>query len=148
MYHYRNYLFHEASQRPEKIAFIDGETGARRTFGEVIEASRRVSAAYASLGLQPGEVVALYSPNTFDWPIAYYGALLAGGIVTTVNPLYTSHELERQLADTGAVMIVTSPDQIDRIEDARSSTNLREVIVFGEAPGATPFEALIQKHRN
>ncbi len=138
------FLFERTSRWPDKIAFIDGETGATRTFRQVISDSQRVAAGYASLGLKPGEVMALYSPNTFDWPIAYYGVLLAGGIVTTVNPLYTSHELQRQLQDTGAVMIVTAPDQIERVEQASLGTNLRTTIVFGESSEHESFATLLE----
>ena len=138
------FLIQQAARRPSKIAYIDGETGNTRTFGQVVELSQRAAAGYVALGLQPGEVVALYSQNTFDWPVAYYGALLAGGVVTTVNHLYTSHELQQQLEDTGAVMIVTSPDQLEQVHAMRSSIPLRNVIIFGDADGTTSFSTLIE----
>ena len=138
-----NFLIQRASERPEKVAYVDGISGAKRTFGEVIDLSRRAAAGYKSLGLQPGDTVAIYSPNTFNWPIAYYGVLLAGGVVTTVNPLYTSGELQRQLEDTGAVMIVTSSDQMDRVNQIRDAVSLREVVTFDDTAGTTAFSALL-----
>ncbi|MEZ4524048.1 MAG: 4-coumarate--CoA ligase family protein [Thermomicrobiales bacterium] len=138
-----DFLFQRAAPRRDKVAFVDGETGATLTFGEVIEDSRRVAAGYAALGLQRGEVVALYSPNNLDWPIAYYGALLAGAVVTTVNPLHTSDELRRQLDDTNAAMILTTSDLIERVDQIRSATNLRDVITFDGVQGTVSFKDLL-----
>lgn len=65
-------------------------------------------AAYLSReqGLQPGDVVALQLPNSLHYPIAVLGAWKAGLIVTNVNPLYTERELDAQLLDSGARLLV------------------------------------------
>lgn len=42
------------------------------------------------LGLQRGEVIAIILPNTPEYPVALLGALEAGLIITTVNPIYTA----------------------------------------------------------
>jgi long-chain acyl-CoA synthetase len=68
-----------------------------------------VSLAYGllSLGIARGDRVAIMLPNCPQAVIAYYGVLLAGGIVVQTNPLYVERELEHQLADSGAVAIIT-----------------------------------------
>lgn len=58
------------------------------------------------LGLKEGEVVAIQLPNSLHYPIAVMGAWKAGLIVTNVNPLYTPHELEHQLTDSRAKVLV------------------------------------------
>ena len=65
-------------------------------------------AAYLSgvLGLQQGEVLAIQLPNSLHYPIAVLGAWKAGLIVTNVNPLYTPRELEAQLRDSGAKLLL------------------------------------------
>ncbi len=65
-------------------------------------------AAYLSQeqGLQPGDVVALQLPNSLHYPVAVLGAWKAGLIVTNVNPLYTERELDAQLLDSGARLLV------------------------------------------
>ena len=65
-------------------------------------------AAYLSReqGLQPGDVVALQLPNSLHYPVAVLGAWKAGLIVTNVNPLYTERELDAQLLDSGARLLV------------------------------------------
>ena len=71
----------------------------------------RLSSAFAAYllherGMQVGEVVALQLPNSLHYPIAVFGAWKAGLIVTNVNPMYTERELDAQLADSGAKLLV------------------------------------------
>lgn len=136
------FLIERAMQRVERPAQIDAPSGAVRTFGQVIDESARVAAGLSAAGLRRGDVVALYSPNRFDWPIAYYGILFAGAVVTPVNPMHTGDELRRQLEDTGAVMIVTVPALLERVESVRPTTRRRQVITFGDAPGTMAFDDL------
>ncbi|WP_337057899.1 AMP-binding protein [Pseudomonas sp. USHLN015] len=73
--------------------------------------TERLSSAFAAYlvreqGLQVGDVVALQLPNSLHYPIAVLGAWKAGLIVTNVNPLYTERELDAQLADSGAKLLV------------------------------------------
>ncbi len=65
-------------------------------------------AAYlvAEQGLVLGDVVAVQLPNSLHYPIAVLGAWKAGLIVTNVNPLYTPRELETQLTDSSARLLV------------------------------------------
>ena len=53
-----------------------------------------------------GERVAIMSPNLLQYPVALFGILRAGMTVVNVNPLYTPRELEHQLRDSGAKVIV------------------------------------------
>ncbi len=71
----------------------------------------RLSQDFASylqnvLGLNKGDRVALMMPNLLQYPIAVFGVLRAGMVVVNVNPLYTPRELEHQLKDSGARVIV------------------------------------------
>jgi len=68
---------------------------------------------------------------------------MLGGIVTTVNPLYTPEELAFQLRDTGATYHVTVPPFPDKAREAARGTAVREIFVFGESEHATPFAALL-----
>ena len=60
----------------------------------------------SSCGLKKGDRVAVMMPNTLQYPIAMLGALRAGLTVVNTNPLYTARELEHQLSDSGATVIV------------------------------------------
>lgn len=75
---------------------------------EEIETLSDEFAAYLAgvLGLQAGEVIAIQLPNSLHYPIAVLGAWKAGLVVTNVNPLYTAREVEDQLRDSGARLLL------------------------------------------
>ena len=75
-------------------------------FGEVDECSRALAAYLQSLGMAPGDRVAVMMPNVPQYPIAVAAILRAGFVVVNVNPLYTPRELEHQLKDSGARAIL------------------------------------------
>ncbi len=81
--------------------------GATLTYAE-LDASSRDFAAYLqkSLHLRKGDRVAIMMPNLLQYPVALFGVLRAGLVVVNVNPQYTAPELEHQLIDSGAVVIV------------------------------------------
>jgi long-chain acyl-CoA synthetase len=61
----------------------------------------------SEMGIVPGDRVGLYLPNIPSYVPAYFGALMAGAIVVNFSPLYTAAELEAQVADSGARLLVT-----------------------------------------
>src|SRR4029453_125098 len=67
----------------------------------------------------------------------------AGGVNTTISPLYTADELARQLDDAGARFLLTVPPFLDKALAAAGRSGVEEVFVLGEAEGATPFAALL-----
>jgi acyl-CoA synthetase (AMP-forming)/AMP-acid ligase II len=67
-----------------------------------------------------------------------------GGIVTTANPLLTPRELSLQLSDARAAYLLTVPALLEGSLEATRKSPVKEVFVFGEAPGATPFAALLE----
>ncbi|MDQ3820998.1 MAG: AMP-binding protein, partial [Acidobacteriota bacterium] len=71
-------------------------------------------------------------------------ATCLGGIVTTVNPLYTADELAAQLNDARAKYLFTIPQLMSAAREAKSWSNVQEIFVLGEAEGATPFDSLLQ----
>ena len=81
--------------------------------------------------MRKGERIALMLPNVLQYPIAIYGAMLAGLTVVNTNPLYTARELEHQLADSGATAIVVLENFAHTLQSIIGATNLRTVIVTG-----------------
>src|SRR5690606_41984301 len=67
--------------------------------------------------------------NCLQYPAALFGVLFAGGIVVNVNPLYTPRELNHQLKDSGAVVLVVMDMFAATVEQAREGTDLRHVVV-------------------
>ena len=140
----QDFLFERAEKYADKPALIDGPTGRTITYGQLVDAVRRTAAGLAARGFRKGDVFAIYSPNIPEYAIAFFGVAAAGGANTTVNPLYTSDELKRQLTDSQAKFLVTIPQFLDKAQEAVKGTAVQEVFVFGEAEGATPFAALMQ----
>ena len=137
-----DYVFEHVDRWPDKAALIDGPSGRTLTYAQLLAAARATAAGLAARGFAKGDVFAIYSPNLPEYAVAFFGVAIAGGTVTTINPLYTPAELNRQLHDAGATLLVTIPQFLDKAREALAGTAVREVFVFGEAEGATPFAAL------
>jgi long-chain acyl-CoA synthetase len=80
--------------------------GKDYSYAQIDEMSRAFAAYLQTLGLAPGDRVAVMMPNIPQYPVVVAGILRAGFVVVNVNPLYTPRELEHQLKDSGAKAIV------------------------------------------
>ena len=80
------------------------------------------------LKLQKGDRVAIMMPNILQYPIAMVGALAAGMVVVNCNPLYTARELEHQLKDSGAKVIVIYENSASVLEKVIAHTDVKHVI--------------------
>ncbi|MEV6115038.1 4-coumarate--CoA ligase family protein [Streptomyces sp. NPDC052109] len=117
-------------------ALIDGTDGTTLTYEQVNRFHRRVAAGFADAGVTKGDVLALHSPNTIAFPVAFYAATRAGASVTTVHPLATPEEFAKQLGDSGARWIVTvSPLLAAARRAAELAGGIREIFVCDSAPG-------------
>lgn len=92
------------------------------------------------LGLAMGEVVAIQLPNSLHYPVAVMGAWKAGLTVTNVNPLYTAHELEYQLMDSGAKVLLASDLFVQAAEPVVQRLGIGLLVAslgdfFGVVPG-------------
>ena len=137
-------LLEQSADRGDKPAFIDAPSGRALTYREWGEVVRKAAAGLARRGLRKGDVFAIYSPNLPEYAVALHAVSLAGGVTTTISPLYTAAELGHQLTDAGAQYIVTVPSFLAKAQEAARECGLREVFVFGEAEGATPFASLLE----
>lgn len=81
--------------------------------------------------LKRGERIALMMPNLLQYPIAMLGAMRAGLTVVNTNPLYTAHELQHQLQDSGAVAIVVLENFAHVLAEVIATTQIHTVIVTG-----------------
>jgi len=103
--------------------------GKTISFGELDRLSRAFGAWLQSKGYGKGVRVALMMPNCLQYPVALYGTLRAGGIVVNVNPLYTPRELEHQLKDSGAEVIVILENFAGTLEQVLAKTPVKHVVV-------------------
>ncbi|HWT02519.1 MAG TPA: 4-coumarate--CoA ligase family protein [Pyrinomonadaceae bacterium] len=138
------FVLRRAADLADKPALIDAATNRALTYGELAAAVRRVAAGLHSRGMRKGDVLAIFSPNLVEYAVAFHAVAALGGVVTTVNPLYTAAEVAHQLKDAKAKFLLTVPPLVGRALEAAEGTNVEEVFVFGEAEGATPFSSLLQ----
>ena len=78
--------------------------------------------------LVPGDRIAIQLPNVLQFPIALYGALRAGLVVVSTNPLYTEQELEHQFKDSGASAVITLEAFASKVAAILPRTNIKTVI--------------------
>ena len=111
----------------ERPAFTS--LGVTLTYGEVDERSAAFGGFLRrELALAPGERVALMLPNLLQYPVALLGVLRSGLVAVNVNPLYTAAELQFQLADSGASVVVVMEQFARTVEHALPGTAVRHVV--------------------
>ena len=137
------FVLADAMQRADQAALIDGPSGRTLTYGQLAGGVRRVAAGLAARGFAKGDVFAIYCPNVPEYALAFYGVAAAGGINTTISPLYTVEELVRQLTDAHARFLLTVPPFLAKALEAADRSGVEEVFVLGEGEGATPFGDLL-----
>jgi acyl-CoA synthetase (AMP-forming)/AMP-acid ligase II len=131
-----------AAELGEKAALVDGPSGRTLGYSQLAGMVRRVSGGLVARGFGKGDVFAVFCPNVPEFVVAFHAVSSIGGIVTTINSLYTADEVAFQLRDSGARFLLTVPPFMDRAADAAGGTGIEEIFVLGEASGATPFADL------
>ncbi len=103
--------------------------GRTITFGELEKYSRDFGAWLQTKGLAKGARVALMMPNVLQYPVCIFGALRSGFTVVNVNPLYTPRELEHQLKDSGAEVIVILENFAGTLQQVLKNTPVKHVVI-------------------
>jgi long-chain acyl-CoA synthetase len=103
--------------------------GRTIAFDELDRLSTAFGAFLQGRGLAKGARVALMMPNVLQYPVCLFGILRAGYTVVNVNPLYTPRELEHQLTDSGAEMIVVVENFAHTVAEVLSRTQVKHVVV-------------------
>jgi long-chain acyl-CoA synthetase len=151
------------TERPDEPAFLyfDSAVSHRDADGRAHALAR---ALHDDLGLRRGDRVALMLQNVPQMAIAVHAVWLAGGIVTTVNPMNKQRELRHQLSDAGVRIIICLESLFGVVDESRDQTSLEHVITASELdfvdeipvalaghgrldrPGAHTFADLVDAH--
>jgi acyl-CoA synthetase (AMP-forming)/AMP-acid ligase II len=137
-------LLRQSAERfGDKPALI-GADGTTRTYRELWSYARKVARFLQDHGIEKGDKVGIFSPNYVDYASVFYGTLLAGGTVNTLNPLYREREIEHQLDDAEAVALFVFSPMAAPVEAARPNLpRLRHVWPIDGLPdllGGVPEE--------
>ena len=126
-----------ASRYPGRTALI--YYGTRLSYAQLAHHAQRFASALQRLGMHKGDRVAIALPNIPQFPIAFYGALLAGAVVVPTNPLYTEREMQHQLADSGARVLVMLDTFYPLVRAVRQQTALEYIILTSPADFMPPL---------
>ncbi|MDQ3573033.1 MAG: AMP-binding protein, partial [Actinomycetota bacterium] len=138
-----SFVFEHAADFADKPALIDGPSGRTITYAQLDQATRALAAGLAARGFGAGDALAIYLPNLPEYAVAFHGVARAGGKATTANPLYTARELEHQLRDSGASILLTVGPFLDVAREAAEGAGGVEIFVVGDADGAAPVTELM-----
>ena len=111
--------------------------GKTFTYRELDHLSKDFAAYLQTLDLEPSARVAIMFPNVPEYLVSMLGTLRAGFVVVNVNPLYTPRELEHQLKDSGAEVLVILENFCHIYQHISDQVQLKQVIVssLGELLG-------------
>lgn len=135
-----------AAQYGDRVAISDGPVNL--TYTELDAARVRAARAFIAAGLQPGDRVAIWAPNIYQWILAAIGAQSAGGVVVPLNTRYKGSEAAYVLNASGARMLFTVGDFLGvsypaLLADESVPTLERMVLLSGEAAGAESWDAFL-----
>ncbi len=127
----------------QPVAVFDG---GQLTYRELDQASDRVAASLAGMGVKPGDPIALQLPNIPQFLVSYFGILKAGGTVVPLNVLLRAPEVAFQLGDSGARVLITWAGVLAEALKGAEAAGLDQVYAVGHADDggvAVPFERLL-----
>ena len=137
-------LFREATdQIPSRVAVY--YMGRGITYLELDKLSNRFAHFLKKSGLKPGDTVGVNLPNIPAYYLSILGTQKAGCVLTGVSPLLQSAELEYQLKDSGAKLLVTLDALFDRVKAVVPQTGVQTVAVAGIADFLSPLKACLGK---
>ncbi|MGV0814017.1 4-coumarate--CoA ligase family protein [Mycolicibacterium boenickei] len=135
-----DYLFADLSPADaDRIAMVDAASGTETSYGELVSRIDAFAGGLAARGIGVGDVVALLSPNSSGFAIAFHGILRAGATATTVNALFTARDITKQLNDSKARLLVTVSALLPQALEGAVGAGLTEdqvVVLDGDGLGA------------
>jgi long-chain acyl-CoA synthetase len=138
-----NVVLESCSRFPHKTALIDTSCDRRISYSEYATLVEQLARGLVAAGLMPGEVIAIYLPNCWEFCALYHAATLAGAAPTLLNPSYREREVRYQLENSGAAFLITDGPLLHEINLA-GLPNLRRLYTTRQAAsGAEPFANLL-----
>src|SRR4051794_29518475 len=139
---FSDFVLARGRRTPEKTALIDVETGVRISYGELIAAIERGAQRLLAHGLRPGDMVAICGFNTPSFAVAAHAVWRAGGVVVTMNPLFTVREMHQELADAGVRYVIAAAEVAAKVTEAAGLAGVAEVLPLGEPDSLSALDGL------
>ncbi|MGH9075556.1 MAG: AMP-binding protein, partial [Acidimicrobiales bacterium] len=133
-----------AEHSPDVAALILAD-GRRITFSEFNGRINQFARAMRRLGLEPGDSIALISPNRPEWAEVYFGAIRSGLRVTPINFRLQAEEATYIIDDCEARAVVVGgiPNESEPLLDALPGRVKAKVSLDLEAPGFADYESIL-----
>lgn len=129
---------------PAVTLCLPGGVTSSLHYAQLLQLSDRFAAYLVhALKLQKGDRVAVMLPNTLAYPVVMLGVLKAGCVLVNVNPLYTAAELQHQLVDSGAKLLVVFERFLDKVQQGSSGTDVVATVSVGVADLMPPRRRMI-----
>jgi long-chain acyl-CoA synthetase len=146
-------LDYAAFHFPDHIAVIEVDRSV--SFAEFKRDADQIASALVSMGVQPGDHVALCASNSYAWLVFYFGALKAGAVAVTFSHLLMKDELSRTLADCEPKVLFTADEKLEDLGDYRQGPHPELVVCdHGDISyprlaekGASEFKT-VERHRH
>ena len=142
-----NVILDSCRRFSSKTAIVDTSCNRRFSYAEYGELVETLARGFVASSMMPGETVAIYLPNSWEFCAAYHATTMAGGIPTLLNPSYREREVRFQLENSGAALLITDGPNVEGINLA-GLPNLRRVFTTRQqAQGSEPFANLLRSVR-
>ncbi|MEO7112867.1 MAG: AMP-binding protein, partial [Polyangiaceae bacterium] len=101
--------FQRISDRfPDREALVDCATKRRFTYRQLNQEVDRFACGLLALGIEKGDRVGIWSPNSVEWVITQYATAKLGIILVNVNPSYQRRELEYVVKQSGIRVLISA----------------------------------------
>ena len=122
------YFLEESARRyPDKACTIF--KGAKISYKEMDALTNRLAAGLADLGIEKGDRVGIFMPNTPQFLMAYFAVLKIGGVVVATNPMYSGREIEHQANDSGMEIMLVMSNFYNQVKEVQHKTKIKQLIV-------------------
>ncbi|ESQ38078.1 hypothetical protein EUTSA_v10028563mg [Eutrema salsugineum] len=111
-----SFLFRNTSSYPSKPALVDSDSGDTLSFSQLKSAVSRLAHGFLRLGIRQNDVVLIFAPNSYQFPLCFLAVSAIGGVFTTANPLYTTSEISKQIKDSNPKIIISVEQLFDKIK--------------------------------
>ncbi len=145
-----------ATLRPDRTAFIDGESDVVVTYRELSERIAKAGNALDELGAKKGDRIALFFPNELTYVYTFFGAMRIGAVPVPINVESPSSTVRYVVEDSDAALLVSSDDEdvLETAANAASAVDAVETLaVDAESPasidaGETDVRSYLTRVRN
>ncbi|CAI0452824.1 unnamed protein product [Linum tenue] len=110
------FLFRSFNSHSHKPALHDADSSLSLTFSDLKSAVSKFANGLRHLGISRNDVVLIFAPNSYQFPICFLAVASFGAIATTANPLYTTAELGKQIKDSNPKLIITVPELWEKVK--------------------------------